>query len=157
MATRPLSDHEIFEFLANIPQAASAVQRHEQAFLVENHPYVWDQTVSNHILVTITGDTLLQDLPIPPRGLAFDDATYGHVIIFPDAKGILHFTATTNDSLANEIRKPAYVEDPQYWETYMDILKRLGEFGGSLVPHLEFDLGALAVIAVTALLFIRKI
>lgn len=152
MSTRQLSDHEVFDFLAGHSDVAQAVSQHEQMFLVDGHPYKWDQTLSHQTLTGIDGVLSLDvDVPIPPPGLAVKgDPTYGNVVVFPDALGILHFVATDNTSLVNEIQKPLYVSDPNYWQMFSDLAQKFQESLPTL-PQLGVGIGAVLVIAILLL------
>jgi hypothetical protein len=152
MSTRSLSDHEIVDLLNQHPDIDAVVLSHEQMFLVDGHPYQWDQT-----LIAAQGDTTYAvPVPIPPRGLALqNDPTYGNVVIFPDAAGVLHFIATDNTSLVSEIEKPVYASDPDYWQLFEQLAKNFHEALPS-IPQIEFGVGALAVSLVAVLLLVHR-
>ena len=147
MSTRQLSDPEVFDFLTHHQDIADDVRQHEQLFLVDGHLLTWDQT-----LVAAQGDTAYAvPVPVPPRGLSVkDDPTYGNVVVFPDASGILHFVETDNRSLIDEIQKPVYASDPDYWQMFEDIAQRFKESLPTL-PQIGVGVGAVLLIAILIL------
>jgi hypothetical protein len=147
MSTRQLSDHEVLDFLSQHSDIASAVQQHEQMFLVDGHPLKWDQ-----ISIAAKSDTTYaMEVPIPPRGVAVNnDPTYGNVIVFPDASGILHFVATDNRSLVQEIQKPVYASDPDYWQVFEEIAHNFKESLPTL-PQIGTGIGAVLLLAILIL------
>ena len=146
MSTRQLSDHEILDFLSQHADIARAVQQHEQMFLVDGHPLQWDQT-----LIAAQGDTIhTMPVPIPPRGLSVTDPTYGGVVVFPDAQGVLHFVSTDNSSLVAEIQKPVYYSDPDYWQMFEQIAQQFKESLPTL-PQIGIGIGAVLLLAILIL------
>jgi hypothetical protein len=147
MSSRALSDHEVFDFLSQHQDIAAKVQQHEQLFLNEGHPFTWDQTV-----IAAQGDTTYAvAVPIPPRGLSVkDDPSYGDVIVFPDAAGVLHFISTDNRSLVEEIQKPVFESDPDYWELFDEIAKKFKESIPTL-PQLEIGAGVVVFFVILVL------
>jgi hypothetical protein len=143
MSTRQLSNPEVFDFLSGHADIQKAVSDHEQMFLVDGHPLQWDQ-----ILAAQGG---MGPVPIPPRGLSVaNDPTYGNVIVFPDASGILHFMSTDNSSLTAEIQKPVYYSDPEYWQLFEQIAQKFQESIPSL-PQIGFGIGAVVILAILIL------
>lgn len=153
MSSRPLSDYEIQDLLGRYAQLANLVAQHEQLFGGPDPLAKWDQVV---IAAQGDTDTYGQPVPIPPRGVSFDDASYGHVIVYPDAAGVLHYIATDNASLATEIQKPVYASDPDYWQLFQDIAKKYQEAASGLGLHVETGVIAAAVLVVGLLLFAKR-
>ncbi len=122
MASRSLSTYEMLDFLNHHDHESDLVREHEAMFNPVTGYRSWDQ-----VLYSMGYDEWGLPLPIPPRGLAVNDEAYGVVVIFPDAKGGLHYSATDNESLIAEIQKPIYSSDPDYWELYESIAKRYAE------------------------------
>lgn len=129
---RPLNDYEIQDLIERNPAQRVKVTAHEALFGYYGWQN-WDQ---------VRGDVDQYGipLPIPPRGITVRaDAVYGDVVIFPDAHGVLRYSAIENPSLVNEIEKPVYTSDPDYWSLFEDIAKRFGEF--------TIDLTKVAIVA----------
>lgn len=150
---RPLSDYEIQDLLGRYAQLANLVAQHEQIFGGPNPMAKWDQ-----ILIASQGDAdqYGQPVPIPPRGVSFDDVAFGHVIIYPDAAGVLRFISTDNESLVKEIQKPVYASDPDYWQLFETIAQKYKEAAQGVGLHLETGAIAAAVLVVGLLLFAKS-
>jgi hypothetical protein len=146
--TRKLSNMEVFDFLGRHPEVNNLVAQHEH--MLQSGGWVWDQTQGGwnaaELVELAAAGAFTLALPIPPRGLAVDDDVYGSVVIFPDARGLLHFTSTDNQSLVTEVRKPYYYEDPRYWELFEDLAKKAKE----AIP-LGLGLGAIALMVVAGM------
>jgi hypothetical protein len=146
MATRELSNLEVVQVLGDHTDIATLVQQHENLF-----GYRGSQKWNQILLAQSTS------IPVPPRGLTFDDAYYGHVIVFPDASGVLHFVVTDNDSLAKEIAKPVYESDPDYWQLFQDIAKQYEHALAPILPTIGLSsIALLGVVAIVAVLVFRK-
>ena len=113
MSRYVLTDTEIEDLRMTHADIDQKVADHYQMFLVPGHLYLWDQ-----ILIAGQGDRVgydvLMEVPIPPRGIAFNDSGYGEVIVYPDAQGQLHwinFTDPTPEEqqVATEIDRKSVV------------------------------------------------
>lgn len=144
--SRVLSDHEIFDLLGSHPREAQRVKDHEELFGLYGWS-TWDQ---------IAGDVYAEgiELPIPPRGFVIDDNEYGHVVVFPDASGVLRFVTTENESFVDEIAKPVFVSDPDYWELFEEIAAKYKEAAGAAAGALSSDLTMVVAIALVALIVV---
>lgn len=61
----------------------------------------WDQVRMN--------ESVFPNLPIPTKGRALNDDKFGVVVVFPDAKGTLHFSSNVAPEILNsDINKPPY-------------------------------------------------
>lgn len=137
MSARPLSNYEVESFLSRHTEIRRAVAEHEAEFGYNG----WRQY--DQILATQEEGWL----PIPPRGLATADTSFGNVVVFPDAKGILHYVATDNRALIAEVNKPAYQSDPDYWQMFDAIAAKYKEFATA-------GAGVIEAVAVIALLIL---
>lgn len=136
--TYTMADPQIQDFLNRNAAAAAAVAAHENEFLAPGAYETWDQ-------VALSQD---DSLPVRVRGNAYTDPSYGSVIVYPDAAGVLHFSATDNAALVAAVNKPAYVSPSG--NTFLDLLS---EFEHNLTTGLE----TVAIVAVFLFLAFRSI
>ena len=84
----------------------------------------WDQIGMN--------ESVFERLPIPTKGLAFQDDKFGVVVVFPDAKGELYFSGEGSPAfLDSDVNKPPY-ESPS-GNTFGQMLADLKNAFGSIV------------------------
>lgn len=148
MATRPLNDHEYVDMISRHDDVYKLVLAHESMFGFEGYRK-WDQ-----VLFSQGHDEYGDPLPIPPRGITFYDQYYGNIVIFPDAAGVLRVITTDNTGLVEDLKRPVFESDPDYWELFESIAKKYGEAAGGLLQGSSY----LAVVAlvVAAFVFIGK-
>lgn len=89
---RELTAAEISDLLDRSPDLAARVSTHNALIKPQ-----WDQ-----------GSMQEWNLPIPTRGYSLTDSKYGQVIVFPDAKGNLHFNGFVGGTVGAEIDKPVF-------------------------------------------------
>lgn len=95
---RELTPAEISDLLARNFDLQAKVLQHNRLFVDTGQ---WDQVRMN--------EANFPNLPIPTKGRILRDDTYGVVVVFPDAKGNLHFSADVAPVLLNsDITKPPY-------------------------------------------------
>lgn len=112
MSSVALGTFQIFDLYDRRPEVKTLAAQHE-AYVSR---YGWNQIKAGML-----------EVPVPPRGVWFHDEAYGNVVMFPDAAGVLRFTATDNEQLVEDLKRPVFHSDPEYWELYQDLAARFGE------------------------------
>lgn len=143
---RELSPIEVVGVLEFNPTIESMVQQHDQYVLEHG----WNQ------VTLVQNPGMNATIPIPVWGRTFTDATYGRIIIFPDARGLLHFTVaeTPQDiGVANEIDKPVYYSSsPGIIQEFLDQVSKIATgVGTSIVTGVSAGLIIAGIVGIIIL------
>jgi hypothetical protein len=104
---RELNSAEVSDLLNRNFELQGKVLQHMRIVDSGQWDQIWLNTPRWTIFSPVEGAIAV--LPIPTWGLAIDDDKYGTVVVFPDAKGTLHFSAEVAPQLAGEINKPPFL------------------------------------------------
>jgi hypothetical protein len=102
---RELNNYEVNDFQVRNTDINALIKQFE--YLVANYGY--DQITGQTAYPALEWNSTLQ---IPPQGLIVADASYGNVLVAPDASGILHYDANVPAGVATQIQKPPYQSPP---------------------------------------------